>query len=159
MLATSVLYGVFGVIAQERVSQNIYGLNDDGAPATFPQPQFMLAKFFQYLSGQFLLIMTKYIEAFVCDYDEPGNYYMYANPDVECASPEHFIYMGLAFFGSAIYYPLSTFLSPNFQFSDHSLDMKYKSSFLIIYIQCKLLISGVSTLFVASLGEADGFKY
>jgi len=42
--------------------------------------------------------------------------------------------MALAFIGIGIYYPLSTFLYPDFQYGDKSLDMKYKAVYLVLYV-------------------------
>ena len=64
--------------------------------------------------------------------------------------------MGLALLGTGIYYPLSTFLFPSFQYGDKSLDFKYKSAYLIVYVQLKLLILGVATLFSSIGGGGSG---
>lgn len=59
----------------------------------------------------------------------------------------HYLFVSLAFVGAFLYYPLSTFLQPTFQFSDHSLDLKYNSSYVVIYVQAKLLILGSTSIF------------
>jgi hypothetical protein len=42
-----------------------------------------------------------------------------------------------------MYYPLSSYAMPNFQFAEKSLDLKYRSSYLILYFQVNFaLLSG-----------------
>jgi len=50
--------------------------------------------------------------------------------------------MGMAAVAIILYYPISTFMFPNFQFQDKGLDLKYDPSFLVLNIQAKLLITG-----------------
>lgn len=54
--------------------------------------------------------MTQYINAFICNYDEPGHYYLEVESSIECMSPQHYYIMGLTIVGVSIYYPLSSFL-------------------------------------------------
>lgn len=56
----------------------------------------------------------------------------------------------MALVGLIAYYPLSAYAMPNFQFAEKSLDLKYRSSYLILYFQvnfiilaAKVLLSGV----------------
>lgn len=53
--------------------------------------------------------MKSFIDAFVCDYDVTP-YVMVRDSSIECLSSNHYLYMGLALIGVAIYYPLSTYL-------------------------------------------------
>ena len=55
--------------------------------------------------------------------------------------------MVFAFLGIGMYYPMSTFFFPNFQFQDKALDLKYNPSFVVLQIQAKLIITGLGTLF------------
>ncbi len=50
--------------------------------------------------------------------------------------------MGIGALALLIYYPISTFMFPNFQFQNKVLDLKYDPSFVVLTIQAKLLISG-----------------
>lgn len=77
--------------------------------------------------------MKSYIDAFICDYNEYP-YTLVRQPSVECMSDIHFVYITLSIIGCGIYYPLSTYLQPTFQFMDRSLDLKYKSNFVVLYI-------------------------
>ncbi|CAD8161671.1 unnamed protein product [Paramecium pentaurelia] len=149
-LSASVLYGILGRIAIYHVKQNTFGQNTvNGLPASYTHPQWYLTKAIQILNGLFLRIMKSFIDAFVCDYDVAGSvtYVLVRDNSVECLSDQHYIYMGLAFLGVSIYYPLTTYMQPIFQFNDHSLDLKYRSTYLVVYVQCKLLILGLSSLF------------
>jgi hypothetical protein len=55
--------------------------------------------------------------------------------------------MALSLVGLGVYYPLSTFIYPDFQYGDKSLDLKYRSTYLVLYVQIKLLILGVGNFF------------
>lgn len=79
---------------------------------------------------------------------------MYRAEDVECLSNMHILYMVLAFIGLGLYYPMSTFFFPNFQFQDKALDVKYNPSFIVLLTQAKLIISGLGSLF-SSYGGTD----
>lgn len=93
-----------------------------------------------------MLIMKTYIDSFVCNY-KVKPYVLIRDTSIECLSDTHSVYVGLAMIGVVIYYPLSTYLLPTFQYSDHSLDLKYKSSYVIVFVQVKLVILAVNTLF------------
>jgi hypothetical protein len=67
---------------------------------------------------------------------------MRSDSSVVCLSDQHLKYMGIATLAILLYYPISTFMFPNFQFQDKSLDLKYDPSFLVLNIQAKLLITG-----------------
>lgn len=53
-----------------------------------------------------------------------------------------------------LYYPLSSFIYPNLQFADKTLDLKYKPTFVIILAQGKLVIIGIAVFFP---GVGNGF--
>lgn len=72
----------------------------------------------------------------------------------ECLSDLHILYMLFAFVGLGLYYPLSTFFFPNFQFQDKALDVKYNPSFVVLQMQAKLIIAGLGSLF-SSYGDSD----
>ena len=82
---------------------------------------------------------------------------MYAD-DIECLSDKHFFYMGIAAIALLIYYPISTFMFPNFQFQNKVLDLKYDPSYVVVLIQGKLIITGnISIPFYASVSIVIGF--
>jgi len=53
------------------------------------------------------------------------------------------------------YYPVSTFLFPNFQFADNTLDLKFDASFLVVLNQGKLILAGISTFYTKSVEFAS----
>lgn len=61
-----------------------------------------------------MLIITTYIKCFICEWDGDGPWKFHADPKIECLSEPHIIYMVLGFIGLIIYYPVSTFMFPNF---------------------------------------------
>ena len=65
--------------------------------------------------------------------------------------------MALSLVGIGLYYPMSTFFFPNFQFQDKALDVKYNPSFVVLLIQAKLIITGLSTLFQSFDGSFANF--
>lgn len=79
---------------------------------------------------------------------------MLRDDEIECLSDEHILYMTWAIVGLGLYYPMSTFFFPNFQFQDKALDVKYNPSFIILQIQAKLIISGLGSLF-SSFSNSD----
>lgn len=72
---------------------------------------------------------------------------MIRDSSISCLSDDHLNYMFLALLGIIIYYPLSTFMFPNIQFGDGSLDLKYTPEYLVIYVQYKLLALTISSFF------------
>lgn len=46
----------------------------------------------------------------------------------------------MSIIGLIAYYPLSTYVFPNFQFADKVLDLKFKPSYLIIYFQVQFIL-------------------
>jgi uncharacterized membrane protein len=51
--------------------------------------------------------------------------------------------MSGAIIGILLYYPMSTFLYPNFQFQNKLLDLKYVPTWFVFTIQAKLIIAGI----------------
>ncbi|KAM3142483.1 hypothetical protein pb186bvf_005385 [Paramecium bursaria] len=146
-LAASIIYGLVGRLALTKIDEGTFGKDDMGNKAKLPQWNAILPLIINFLSGQFVRIMTQYINAFICNYDEPGHYYLEVQSSIECMSPEHYYIMGLTIIGVSIYYPLSSFLQPQFQFTDNTLNFKFNSKFQVVYTQAKLIILGSSTLF------------
>ncbi|CAD8059304.1 unnamed protein product [Paramecium sonneborni] len=145
-MVMSIAYIVLGIQASKQIADNSFGYDQDGQIAGIKSLRFWLSKTIQIISGQFIFVMKTYIDAFICDYSEYP-YTLVRQPSVECMSDFHFLYISLAIIGCGIYYPLSTYLQPTFQFMDRSLDLKYKSNFVVLYIQAKLLILGSSSVF------------
>jgi len=94
----------------------------------------------------YISIITNLFNVFACKYTvEPWTTYTTSN--LTCWEGTHFIYVGCAALGILIYYPMATFMNPNLQFADKLLDLKFKSSFLVIYSQINLFISGLSCFY------------
>lgn len=133
-LIISVVYGVLGTNAAKHARNNTLGLDEVGSRAKFPHRQFLLTKSVGFLgSAQFMYTMTNFIDTFVCNFNTVP-YTLYRDDTIVCLGDQHFLYMALAFIGIGIYYPLSTFLYPDFQYGDKSLDMKYKAVYLVLYV-------------------------
>ncbi|CAD8053184.1 unnamed protein product [Paramecium sonneborni] len=142
----SLIYIILGVEAAKQIANNTFGFDENGIIATYKSKRYWISKTIQIISGQFLFVMKSYIDAFICDYSSYP-YTLVRYPSVECMSDFHFMYVSLAIFGCIIYYPLSSYLQPTFQYMDHSLDLKYKSNYAVLYIQAKLLVLGMTTVF------------
>ena len=67
---------------------------------------------------------------------------LYEDPDIECNQKLRYAIFRIIWHSSLL--SLSSFLFPNIQFQNKSLDMKYDptSTFVAILTQVKLLISG-----------------
>ncbi|CAD8139272.1 unnamed protein product [Paramecium octaurelia] len=145
-LFMSLIYIILGFEAANQIANNTFGFDENGIIANYKSRRYWLSKTIQLVSGQFIFVMKSYIDAFICDYSSYP-YTLVRQPSVECMSDLHFMYVTLAIVGCIIYYPLSSYLQPTFQYMDHSLDLKYKSNYVVLYIQAKLLILGMSSVF------------
>eukprot|EP01016_Furgasonia_blochmanni_P011585 TRINITY_DN1528_c0_g1_i2.p2 TRINITY_DN1528_c0_g1~~TRINITY_DN1528_c0_g1_i2.p2 ORF type:complete len:317 (+),score=27.69 TRINITY_DN1528_c0_g1_i2:181-1131(+) len=54
--------------------------------------------------------------------------------------------------GLSLYYPLQTFLYPNIQFLSKACDIKYDTTFVVIFSQVKLILAGFSSFFPLNEG-------
>ncbi|CAD8056313.1 unnamed protein product [Paramecium sonneborni] len=142
----SFAYIILGLQASKQIADNTFGYDENRQIAGITSSRFWVSKTIQIISGQFIFVMKTYIDSFICDYSEYP-YTLIRQPSVECMSDFHFLYISFAIIGCGIYYPLSTYLQPTFQFMDRSLDFKFKSNFVVLYIQAKLLILGSSSVF------------
>ena len=85
--------------------------------------------------------MKSFLDTFSCNYSvKPWT--LYEDPSILCNTDTHYFYIFFAALGIILYYPLSSFLFPNIQFQNKSLDLKYDPTFIVILTQIKLLISG-----------------
>ena len=55
--------------------------------------------------------------------------------------------MFVSFIGLILYYPAATFMDPNLQFVDKTLDIKFAPTYLIFLCQGKLMIAGAAVFF------------
>jgi hypothetical protein len=58
--------------------------------------------------------------------------------------------MLIALAGIITYYPLSSYAMPNFQFAEKSLDLKFRSSYLILYFQANFAMLAGKVLLSSS---------
>lgn len=56
----------------------------------------------------------------------------------------------IALIGIIIYYPLSSYAMPNFQFAEKSLDLKYRSNYLILYFQVNFVLLAAKVLVLSN---------
>lgn len=90
----------------------------------------------------YVIIIKSFVDTFSCNYNvKPWT--LHENPNMICNDDTHYTYVFLASLGIILYYPLSSFLFPNIQFQNKSLDLKYDPTFLVILAQVKLLIAGI----------------
>lgn len=93
----------------------------------------------------FNIISQTFLDTFNCNWTTGANNIYTLNDDssIECFSDVHNRFILLALAGILIYYPLSSYAMPNFQFAEKSLDLKFRSSYLILYFQVNFaLLSG-----------------
>jgi hypothetical protein len=62
---------------------------------------------------------------------------------MECFGSTHKIYIGCGILAFLLYYPMCTFLYPNFQFQNKLLDLKYVPTWFVFTIQAKLIITAI----------------
>ena len=91
----------------------------------------------------FLLVVKSLLESFVCEYDS-GKYLFYQDNDIECYSGLHILYVSLSSTALIIYCFLAILLLPNLQYQAKALDLKFKSTYIIIEACCKLFMGGAS---------------
>lgn len=58
-----------------------------------------------------------------------------------CWSKSHSLYVAAASISLLLYFPLASFIFPNLQFADTSLDLKFEPSYLVLYQQARLVIA------------------
>ena len=67
-------------------------------------------------SALFSLIMSVLLDTFNCEWDNEPPWHLKRNSTFECLKSNHFLYMVIASVAILIYYPISAFMLPNFQF-------------------------------------------
>jgi len=143
----AIIYLIISVPAIQALRKGKLGEDEFGKKASFPHPQFFLTFCVTILGASlFPQVMRYLLYAYVCDYSELP-WTLTRDSDIECLSDEHALYMGMGAIALLIYYPISTFMFPNFQFQNKVLDLKYDPSFVVLNIQAKLLISAFTSFF------------
>ncbi len=75
-----------------------------------------------------------------------------------CFSAEHNIYVICSLICILLYYPLSAYTMPNFQFAEKRLDLKYKPSYLIIYFQVNFILAAGKVLLSQMVDKTQGIQ-
>jgi hypothetical protein len=90
----------------------------------------------------FNIITQTFLDTFNCNWTSSSStiYLLNDDPTIECFSAAHNKFIILALVGIIIYYPLSSYAMPNFQFAEKSLDLKFRSSYLILYFQVNFVL-------------------
>ncbi len=85
----------------------------------------------------FNIITQTFLDGFNCNWTDYSTtkYYLTDDSSMECLSDSHSKFLLIGLIGIILYYPLSSYAMPNFQFAEKSLDLKYRSSYLILYFQ------------------------
>ena len=60
-----------------------------------------------------------------------------------CFGDEHSLYLFTGFAGLIIYYPISTFMYPVLNCESRGKTWKYEASYIVLYIQSKLLQASI----------------
>lgn len=61
-----------------------------------------------------MVIMRTFIDSFICVWEGEAPWYLYRDSTIECLSNEHLVLMVGSIIGLIVYYPVSTFMFPNF---------------------------------------------
>ncbi len=107
-------------------------------------------------SSLYVSIITNLFDALACDY-ESDPWTTYTASGLTCWEGLHFLYVGCSLLGIVIYYPMSTFMYPNLQFQNKSLDLKFYPSFLIVMSQIMLFVSGLDCFYSTEPSVALSF--
>lgn len=107
----------------------------------------------------FNIITQTFLDTFNCNWTaSTPPYTLIDDTSIECFSDSHNKFVLIALISLIAYYPLSSYAMPNFQFAEKSLDLKYRSSYLILYFQVnfvllagKVLLSGINTNYVVEI--------
>ncbi|EAR95963.2 transmembrane protein, putative (macronuclear) [Tetrahymena thermophila SB210] len=87
------------------------------------------------------------LDGMSCDYSVVPKY-LYQQPDFICLEQKQITLIGLGVLGIFIFYPMASFLWPNVQYQNRSLDLRYDPTYLVISTQVKFLLAG-GTAFLA----------
>eukprot|EP00743_Colponemidia_sp_Colp-15_P008813 GILK01009620.1.p1 GENE.GILK01009620.1~~GILK01009620.1.p1 ORF type:complete len:1562 (-),score=246.10 GILK01009620.1:30-4637(-) len=139
-------YPFFAIPAVSLAKRGILGTDVNGQPHKLFSKGFFHHMFLNVLGASlYLPVIKTMISVLACDYSESP--WMLLKYDMSCWDGVHYLYVVASFLAIFCYYPISTFMYPNLQFQDKSLDLKMHPSFLILLAQCKLVIAGTTNFF------------
>jgi len=148
----AILYPAFAIPALKHARHGTLGIDlKTGKQAKFPSSEFLLVLVID-LIDNFLYfgIFLNLLAAFSCDYSDLSKITLVRDPNVQCfslSSPKHLIFVAAAILAIAVFFFLITLISPNLQFNNKMLDLKYSPSFKILDRQAYLLNSGISVFY------------
>lgn len=146
-----VVYLGMSIKAVRYISEGRFGLTESGLPAGFPTPMFFFTTIYKLLSlSLFSFIMQTIYDTFDCTWFNSPPFLLFRDSSLECLSAKHDVFLVVAIVSMAIYYPISAYVSPNFQFAEKSLDLKYKPSYLVLFFQCKLILVAAQVLLTST---------
>eukprot|EP00948_MAST-09A_sp_MAST-9A-sp1_P002501 g2501.t1 len=151
-LALALVYpfaSYYGILCIQKDTLGLVVIDGKKRPADFWTPMGLYIFFMETIDAYFMMGMTlTFISSFACDYTDPSNIYMYVDPRVKCFSdPMHFIYMGGSALSLLLFYPMASLLSPQFQFYNHALDVKFNPTYLIMESQTNLILSTLAVVY------------
>eukprot|EP00742_Colponemidia_sp_Colp-10_P006390 GILJ01006848.1.p1 GENE.GILJ01006848.1~~GILJ01006848.1.p1 ORF type:complete len:2332 (+),score=340.34 GILJ01006848.1:41-7036(+) len=139
-------YPFFAIPAVSLAKRGILGTDVNGQPHKLFSKGFFHHMFLNVLGASlYLPVIKTMISVLACDYSEEP--WTLLRDGMSCWDGVHYLYVVASFLAIFCYYPISTFMYPNLQFQDKSLDLKMHPSFLILLAQCKLIIAGTTNFF------------
>lgn len=137
------LYSAWGVklVLEGRLGQDP---NDPKRKAHFFSPMGIYTKGLIVLGNAiFLPVLKTLLRAFTCVYPDGVQARHIVLGEMRCWEGAHLAYIYIAVLAIALYYPLASYVYPNLQFADKSVDLKFDPMFMIFQQQTRLAIAGV----------------
>ena len=137
-----VVYGYFAYRSVDKAASSNLGINDKGLKAKFFSAETLKKRTLTIVGGGlYIFIIKALMNFFACDIDaDPPIVW---KTSIVCYETTHIGLIVASIIGLAIYYPVATFMFPLLQFSDRDLDLKLKTTYLVLLSQSKLLVSGL----------------
>ena len=156
-VAISVPFGIKGIML---IFEDRLGLTENRLPAAFPHPMFFFTFLYKLMIlSLFNTVTQTFLDTFNCNWQTTTTTYtLVDDTSIECFSSYHIYISMVSLICLIIYYPLSSYAMPNFQFAEKSLDLKYRPSYLIFYFQVqfvllanKVLLNNVNTSYTIEI--------
>jgi hypothetical protein len=153
-LGVAALYPFMAYRGTVRVVAGNLGHDDEtGMVATMASGEYWYIIFFSLLSsGAYFPVIKTLLSVLACNYvvnanGEDVTATLARETDITCWEGQHLLMVFGSVIGVMLYYPLASFIYPNLQFADKSLDLKYKPTFIILLAQGKLVLTGIAVFF------------
>ena len=151
-VAISFIYPVYSLRGLREAKEGKLGVAKDGKPAEiFNAPiAFMYVSILKGLgSSLYVPLVNTLNTAILCNDDDRA--ILLLGTENSCYSGPHFGLMVLMVCSVFMYYPVATFMYPNLQFVDKSVDLKFDTTFIVLLFQLKLLMTLIQTVFSQDL--------